>query len=249
MKNYLIGAVRPIIKNWGYWKGTGDNPKAERDLMDYENMYSISRSSAKTYLQGEWEEIKLTAPVLDSRAYQIAHWYMIKELWHKEPCNILCMGADTMFLKPTEVFGKYNDMMMFNYTDPKTHEEAQHYFNDDIRYYPADMDPKVWDLGERLMDKWFTHKENDWSWGQLIHNYQLWSQGLDVSDVHDPKMAFQIFNLNIPFAEEWNNCKLEDANIIHLHSSRDTTSRVDAMRQLAGKFDIPVNIKEETIVL
>ena len=62
-------------------------------------------------------------------------------------------------------------------------------------------------------------------------------------------MAFQIFNLNIPFAEEWNNCKLDEANIIHLHSSRDTTSRVDAMRQIASKFDIPVNIKEETIVL
>ena len=62
-------------------------------------------------------------------------------------------------------------------------------------------------------------------------------------------MAFQIFNLNIEFAEEWNNCKLADANIVHLHSSRDTTSRVNAMKELAGMFSIPVDIKEETIVL
>jgi hypothetical protein len=67
--------------------------------------------------------------------------------------------------------------------------------------------------------------------------------------VLDPKMAFQIFNLNIPFAEDWNNCKFADANIIHLHSSRDTTSRVNAMKDIANMFNVPVDIKEEMIVL
>jgi hypothetical protein len=62
-------------------------------------------------------------------------------------------------------------------------------------------------------------------------------------------MAFQIFNLNIPFAEEWNGCKFTDANIIHLHSSRDTKSRVDAMKQIAGTVNIPIDIQEETIIL
>jgi hypothetical protein len=55
--------------------------------------------------------------------------------------------------------------------------------------------------------------------------------------------------LNVPFAEEWNNCKLADANIIHLHSSRDTTSRVSAMKEIAETCNVPVYVKEEMIVL
>ena len=133
MKNYLVGAVRPVSTTWGYWKTQEEEAKALEGHKKYEDMYKISRASACKFLQGEWEEVKFTAPVLDARLYQIAQWYCIKELWHREPCNILAMGADTLFIKPTEIFGRYNTMRMFNYTDPRTHKEFPHYFNDDIR--------------------------------------------------------------------------------------------------------------------
>jgi len=71
------------------WKGFGLNPSWQEDHKVYEQMYKLSRLSAKHFLQGEWEEFCVTSPVLDARLHQINVWYTIKELWLKEPCNIL----------------------------------------------------------------------------------------------------------------------------------------------------------------
>ena len=241
MKNYLIGAVRPVTKIWGSWKGTGDDPDQAGNLETYNKIYDISRLSAKAFLAGEWEEVKYTAPVLDARLFQIAQWYAIKELWFSEECNILAMGADTMFLKPTEVFGKYDKMSLFNYTDPKAHKEFEHYFNDDIRYYPATMDPDVWDIGERAMENWFDHDESDWACGQLIHNRQFWHQGVTLEEALRPEMAYQVVG-----DEDWNGIKATDAHIIHLHGSRSVNITLQNMESLGRQLGL---LEEETILL
>lgn len=241
MKNYLVGAVRPVNTTWGYWKTQEEESIALQGHKKYEDMYRISRASARKFLIGPWEEVKFTAPVLDARLYQIAQWYTIKELWHREPCNILAMGADTLFIKPTEIFGKFHNMRMFNYTDPKQHSEFPHYFNDDIRYYPADMDPKVWSIGEQKMAEWFTHTEGNWAWGQLIHNYQFWSQNLDPADVLIPQLAWQAFTFDKAYGDTWNGCPFERAHVIHFHGSRDSDSRVTVMTELAKKLGIVID--------
>lgn len=243
MKNYLVGAVRPVSTAWGGWKSQIEENQALQEHKKYQEMYNISRASARKFLSGTWEEIKFVAPVLDARLYQIAQWYAIKELWFREPCNILFMGADTLFMKPTEIFDKYDTMRMFNYTDPKTHPEFPHYFNDDIRYYPANMDPKVWNIGERCMNQWFTHKESDWGWGQLIHNYQLWSQGLTVEEIIDPTLAYQGFmypDYSKETGDAYNNCRLEDAKIIHWHGSRGAARTVEMMQAVSNQLQISV---------
>jgi hypothetical protein len=238
MKNYLVGAVRPVSTTWGYWKTPEEEEKALTGHKKYEDMYRISRASARKFLQGDWEEIKFTAPVRDARMYQIAQWYVIKELWHREPCNILAMGADTLFIKPTQVFDVYSNMMMFNYTDPKTHTEFPHYFNDDIRYYPSSMSAETWAVGERSMEGWFSHAEGKWGWGQLVHNYQFWSQNIELQDVLDPTMAWQAFSLNQQHGNAWNNCDINQAKILHFHGSRDADSRVEVMTDLANQLGI-----------
>ena len=239
MKNYLVGAVRPVSTTWGYWKRSEDVETAKKNSDKYGEMYRISRASARLFLQGDWEEIKFSAPVLDARLYQIAQWYVIKELWFREPCNILAMGADTLFIKPTEFFGRYDKMMMFNYTDPKSHKEFPHYFNDDIRYYPASMDPKVWDIGEEKMQGWFDHAEGNWGWGQLIHNYQFWSQGVVVDDVLDPTQAWQAF-ADIDIGNQWNSCDINQARVLHFHGSRNADNRVEVMTGLSKQLGIQV---------
>ena len=238
MKNYLFGYARPVYNIWGPWKGFGLNPSWQEDHKVYEQLYKLSRLSAKHFLQGEWEEVCVTSPVLDARLHQINVWYTIKELWLKEPCNILCMGADTLFIKPTEVFGRYDKMTMFNYTDPKTHSEVVNYFNDDVRYYPASMDPKVWEMGEKLMDKWFAHNENNWAAGQIIHNLQMWSQGVELNDVHDPNMAFQVLYFDEEQDSKWNGSPFEDAHILHLHGSRGIQGRLPVMEAILTQLGI-----------
>lgn len=241
MKNYLVGAVRPVSTTWGYWKTQEEEAKALQEHKKYDDMYRISRASARKFLAGDWQEKKFTAPVLDARLYQIAQWYVIKELWHQEPCNILAMGADTLFIKPTEIFGQFDQMRMFNYTDPKSHAEFPNYFNDDIRYYPASMDPEVWNIGERAMGQWFTHKEGNWAWGQLIHNYQFWSQGLTIEQALIPRLAWQAFALNKEHGDAWNGLPLEQAQVMHFHGSRDSDSRVQVMTQIAQQLNIELD--------
>jgi hypothetical protein len=236
MKNYLVGAVRPVSTTWGYWKTQEEEEQALKGHEKYNEMYKLSRNSARKFLQGEWEEIKFIAPVLDARLYQIAQWYTIKELWHREPCNILAMGADTLFMRPTEIFGQFKEMRMFNYTDPRQHAEFEHYFNDDIRYYPADMDPAVWAVGERRMGEWFTHEQAHWDWGQLIHNYQFWSQDIPADDLLKPNLNWMAHNLRdltpeiINWHEVWNRCSLADANIVHFSGSRGAEQTVATMQ-------------------
>lgn len=241
IKNYLVGCVRPVVNYWGYWQGTGPNPNWEKDFNSYADMYKISRQSAKKFLQGTWKEVALKSPVLDARMNQIATYYAIKEMWHQEPCNILFMGSDTMFIKPTEFFGKYREMRLFNYTDPRSHAEHSHYLNDDIRYYPATMDSSVWELGEQLMAKWFSHKESDWSWGQLLHNHQIWSQGLTPEQMIDPTMAFQVVSLDENHSNSFNGCTLAEAKVLHFHGSRNAGERNAVMLDIAKQMDIDVD--------
>jgi len=256
MKNYLVGSVRPVIKQWGSWKGGGDNANADLDFISYENMYSISRASAEQFLAGDWEEIKTVSPVLDARLFQIAQWYTVRELWFREPCNILCMGSDTLFVKPVEIFDQYNDMMLFNYTDPQTHPEFKHYLNDDVKYFPANMNPSVWELGERLFEQWFTHSESDWAWGQLVHNHMFWSQYPNEKNsdtipnpLIDPSLVFQYLPYSKEAVESFNSCKFEDAKILHFHGSRNQENRLAAMRDIATDLNISFEQKEEVLLL
>lgn len=238
IKNYLVGAVRPVSTTWGYWKTQEEEETALTQHKKYQDMYDISRKSAYKFLKDEWEEIKFTSPVLDARLYQIAQWYVIKELWFKEPCNILAMGADTLFIKDTSIFDEFENMMMFNYTDPRSHKEFQHYFNDDIRYYPHTMSMDVWRVGEKKMAQWFTHEEKEWAWGQLIHNYQFWSQNLSLEQALKPEYAWQAFHLDEEFSTKWNGCGLDVAKVLHFHGSRDSDSRVEVMKDIANQLNI-----------
>jgi hypothetical protein len=236
MKNYLVGGVRPVSTTWGYWKTQEEEAQALKGHKTYGEMYELSRTSACKFLQGDWEEVKFTAPVLDARLYQIAQWYTIKELWYREPCNILAMGADTLFIRPTEIFGQFHEMRMFNYTDPRQHPEFDHYFNDDVRYYPADMDPNVWAVGERKMGEWFTHEQAHWDWGQLIHNYQFWSQTISEDDLLKPNFNWLAHNLRelsvegLNWHAEWNKCDVSIANIMHFCGSRGADQTLAIMQ-------------------
>lgn len=247
VKNYLVGAVRSIIKKWCSADAQGaqiDNDNRDKDLESYREMYRLSRSSARMFLQGDWQEICHEAPCLDARMFQIAQWYHIKELWFKEPCNILCMGSDTMFVQPTDMFGNWNTMRLFNYTDPRRHPEFANYFNDDIRYFPYDMDPMIWELGERRMSDWVSHAQAHWDCGQLIHNTMFWAQDIPDNDRLHPQLNWLSISLEpgdldrIKLLEHWNRCDFKQARILHFHGSRGPDATLDLMKRWAKIFEV-----------
>lgn len=249
VKNYLVGSVRPVIKTWYSDTPAGatvDNRNREQHLALYKEMYATSRASARKFLAGEWEEILHSAPCLDARMFQIAQWYLVKELWFREPCNILCMGADTMFIKPTEVFGRWNTMRLFNYTDPRNHPEFTNYFNDDVRYFPHDMDPAIWELGERRMAEWFSHQQAHWDLGQLINNTMFWNQSIDDNDRLHPYMNWMSHNLrdlspeSLAATHRWNRFPFESVHVMHFNGSRGPAATLDIMKLTAEKFGVDV---------
>jgi len=254
-KNYLVGAVRPVLKCWDWRPGAmdHDNPNRDRAVAAYDQMYRISRNSARQFLKGDWQEIKFSAPVLDARMFQIAQWYHIKELWFREPCNILSVTADVIFTAPTEIFGRFPNMMLFNYTDPRSHADltqyldgAGHYFNDAVTYYPAPMDARVWDTGERHMRDWFDHVQAHWDCGQLINNHMYWSQEIPADQRLYPTLNFSAHSLRttdaavIEYHERWNNgVAFEAAQIVHFAGSRGADDTLAVMQQLAEMKGIP----------
>lgn len=236
MKNYLIKSLNRIKSpDWG--PDLGDRVAREGDIYPiYQRMHKVSELSFQHLLQGEWEYIFLSAEVEDVAQTFRDQFFEIYDIWRREPCNILYCGPDTQMVQPTEVFGRYQHFLMWNYTDPKSYLNIPHFLNADIRYYPAEMTQECWDIGlERAKNI------QVWNDDQIIYNEMVWGQGLTPEQVIDPTMAFQGFMMpdNYDYAESWNGCSIEDVKIIHWHGSRGAEAKLAAMRDISATLGIP----------
>jgi hypothetical protein len=214
---------------------------------NYEKMYKMRTASFRKFCQESFEEIVWTEPADNSDTCTEANWNEIKKLWHSEPCNVFWAGADTFMIRPTSLFGdRFKEYRLFNYTDPRGIADIPHYFNDDVRYYPAKMDPEVWNVGERLMRQWYDHAEVKWDLGQMIHNYQYWSQPMAADTVFDPRFNWLAHGIraitpeNIAQHEEWNRCSLNQAKIVHFSGSRGGEAAVKIMRDFVNYLNLDI---------
>tara|TARA_R110002074_G_scaffold300901_2_gene472275 strand:+ start:1977 stop:2714 length:738 start_codon:yes stop_codon:yes gene_type:complete len=240
MKNYLIRSLYKIKSPMWF-----EDRSSEGDLYDwYMKMHEISLRSFEKNLQGNWEFIFFNKEVDNIQEVFKDHFFEIYDIWKQGECNILYCGPDNMMMKPTEFFGKYDDFRMFNYTDPKSSVEPNHYdvqhehfFNADVRYYPSTMSQDIWDMGLEMAENW---DFNSWNTEQFILNKMLWDQeGRTIENTLDPTVAYQGHHLFISdweqrkaYSNNWNNCNLKDAHIVHLHGSRNAPQKHALMEQL-----------------
>lgn len=222
-----------------------DDRSNEGDLYDwYMKMHDISLRTFEKHLQGDWEFIFFNKEVENIQEVFKDHFFEIYDIWKQGDCNILYCGPDNMMMKPTEFFGKYDDFRMFNYTDPKSSVEPNHYdvqhehfFNADVRYYPSTMSQDIWDMGLEMANNW---DFNSWNTEQFILNKMLWDQeGRTIENTLEPTVAYQGHQLFISdweqrkeYSNQWNNCELKDAHIIHLHGSRNAPGKFALMEKL-----------------
>jgi len=241
MKNYLVTAIRPISSG-------NFNCKDPELYLAYKEMWKMSLASYKKFIQEPFEVVVWDDPVPDVDTHCTDNWYAIKKLWHKEPCNILWVGADTLMIQPTSIFNsRFSEFRMFNNTDPKQVPEFSTYLNDDVRWYPHTMSEKVWTIGENLLKYKDDSDLKQWGFDQLRHNTMFWSQQIPMTDCLHPEMAFQsqhLRNLNsdaIRWHEQWNSgCAWEHAHILHFHASRGTNAVINVMQQLCDQLEITV---------
>lgn len=238
MKNYLIKGLHRISST-KWWPGRDRADEGDLFVM-YTEMAKLSEASFFRFLQGDWELIRLESIATDVNHVFRQQFRAIYNLWKSEPCNIYYCGADVQLLKPTTVFGRYKHFMMFNYTDPRSLEDVEHFMNADVRYFPAEMNAEMFDDALVKMEKM-----NEWNGDQLLYNRMLWGQGLTPEQVIDPTMAYQgpwIMGNNPEtkaFADNWNGCKLEDAYVVHWHGSRFAPLKVEVMKQVNRELGIP----------
>jgi len=237
MKNYLIKGLHRIVST-KWWPGR--DRADEGDIFNYyAQMATLSEASFMHHLQGDWELIRLESTATDVNHVFRQQFRSIWDIWSAEPCNIFYCGADTQLLKPTEVFGRYQHFLMFNYTDPKQCGPHEHFLNADVRYYPAEMDRNMFEsaLNEIAV-------ATEWNEDQLLYNRMVWGQGLSPEQVIDPKMAYQGPWLpgdytRQEFTDEWNGCRLEDANLAHWHGSRNAMAKLKLMQSINQDLNIP----------
>lgn len=240
VKNYLIGAVRPVTDNW--MNQTGPNLYS-----DYSEMYRISLASFQHFVQEPFETVLWTDPVANNEEYTLANWKATVELRNSGPCNIFWAGADTLMVQPTSLFSdRFSEYRLFNYTDPKNHNEFSRYFNDDLMYYPHTTSNKVWELGEQWWSNIENHPNRNWGFDQLRHNAMFWSQDIPELDQLHPEMAYQAMKFRSLDAkvlaqhDQWNGISINSAHILHFHGSRGSQEVIAIMKQLSNYLGIKI---------
>ena len=237
MKNYLVKGLHRIGST-KWWPGR--DRADEGDLISYyEKMATLSEASFFHNLQGDWEYIKLESTATDVNHVFRQQFAAIWDIWSAEPCNIYYCGSDVQVLKPVEVFGRYKNFLLFNYTDPKSLDEHAHFLNADIRYYPAEMDREMFEQATKDV----AHA-TEWNNDQKLYNRMVWSQGLTPDQVIDPTMAYQ--GPWLPgderakqFTDNWNGCRFEDASIVHWHGSRNADAKLQLMQHINDQLGVP----------
>jgi hypothetical protein len=241
MKNYLVTAIRPISS------GTL-NYKDPELYLEYKKMWKMSLASYKKFIQESFEVVVWNDPVPDVDTHCTENWYAIKELWHKEPCNILWVGADTLMIQPTSIFNaRFSEFRMFNTTDPKEVPEFPTYLNDDVRWYPYTMSEKVWKIGENLLKYKDNSDSKQWGFDQLRHNAMFWAQDIPEEDRLHPEMNYMCHNLRSDHPAEleatrvWNSgISLKDANILHFCASRAPGQVINMMKEISQELGIKI---------
>ena len=245
------------MKNYVVWHNCHINDKERRfDIepsaseevrLAYDKMWQVSHASAVKFLAGEWEAVVFTEPAETRVKMFQDSWYRIWDLWHNERCNILCLDSDAMFIRPTEMFGKFSEFRMFNWSDPKSTHLYANNFNAGVRYYPSTMTDATWQIGADMAKNW---NLDIWDQEQIIFNEMFWTQDIPESDRRHPELNWQGMQMIVPDPrmqaahEEWNQWPISQTYIMHVHGSRNAVHTAQLMANVAQQLGI--NYTKET---
>jgi hypothetical protein len=208
------------------------------DFSIYEDMLAVSGDSFRKNMQRLDEVVVLRGKVQSLNEVFRKVFYETLSIHKSGNVNVLVAAPDILCRKPATVFGRFEEMRLFMRTDAPTPEDLRMYFNDGPRYFPATMDPALWDLGVSLWehmadDKGARAMGNVWGYGQYIHNRMFFAQPeierQSVQDLKCPELGYQFSN-----GEADNGIPIADACIIHFHGTRGQRAALTNMRNYMG---------------
>jgi len=237
MKNLLVKSLFEIRDtNWHI-----RDRSQEQDLYPkYLDMHRISLGSFTRHLRGTWEFQFIQGRVDNVNDAFKATFHAIYDIWRQGNVNILYTDPDTVARQDIDPWEISDQFMMFNYTDPKSYKgpnrygrQFENFFNAGVRFFPAAMDQKIWDLGLTMAKTW---DNSTYDTEQIILNSMLWDQGLALHDALRPAWSYQAHWLpdqaKVWYQDWWNGLAINDAAIVHTHSSRNIDRKLQLMRDL-----------------
>jgi hypothetical protein len=240
MKNYLVKSLFQVRDaNWHF-----KDRSNEQDLYKkYVEMHQLSVGSYTKHLKGEWE-LKFIQGSVDNINDAFKQTFRaIYDLWRQGDTNILYTDPDTVAFKDIDPWQISDRFMMFNFTEPKSLETENHYgrkfphfFNAGVRFFPAGMEQRIWDIGLEMLNNW---EEGTYNTEQTILNAMLWDQGVSLDQVLRPAWAYQAQWLPnqapLWLQDQWNGIDINSSFIIHMHSSRNIDEKLAFMKQITGQ--------------
>lgn len=240
MKNYLVKSLYQVRDtNWHF-----KDRKDEKNLHSkYVEMHQISVGSYTKHLKGDWELKFFQGTVENINDAFKQTFRSIYDLWRQGNTNILYTDPDTIAVREINPWQISNQFMMFNFTEPKSLDQPNHYgrkfphfFNAGVRFFPATMDQRIWDIGLEMLDNW---EEGSYNTEQIILNAMLWDQGFTLDQALRPEWAYQAQWLPgqapIWLQDIWNGIDIGRSFIIHTHSSRNIDEKLAFMKQIEAQ--------------
>jgi len=136
VKNYLV------LKNYNITDQFFVFNQMDKVRERYVQMQNIMMESAQLFLK-DLDAIIIDRDTVPHDQYMFKHhMQLIDDRYHSEPCNILYCDLDVLFVRPVEIFGKFDQFSMLS------HQCG-------IRYYPHGGVPEeVWEIQRSGMQNW-----------------------------------------------------------------------------------------------
>lgn len=197
-----------------------------KDCEQFRRMYELSSASARKHLVGVNEHVLIMGepgpmdlPKLFQRTFRATY-----DLWCTG-ANVLYLNVDTLVVKPTEVFGKFSEFRMFTPTVPMKWMEFNPYLNAGVRYFPAEMDAGLWNIGvNRMRD----YDVSYWGHEQMAYNAMYREQGTRAGFVYELNYGMP------PDVRALMEIDKSDATILHFHATRGAEACVRQMEAYAA---------------
>ena len=209
---------------------------------DYEEISQICSDSFKKNLKNLDKSIILVGEKPSYHELFKEIFYKQMDMYKWNDCNILWTDADTICIKPTEIFDKFENFNMFwddsiycNFpavVPRNLYKGLIPWMMSNIRYFPKGLPNSMWELGEPLAKKWI----NVWAYECIIYNTMFHSQK-SIKDEHGVvknKYLLPEYNFQMIRSKKYPNMEMKDANIVHFHSSRGSKDTIRKMKKISS---------------
>lgn len=190
-------------------------------------IHDLSVASYKKHLRGDWEHVCLRGEFRCDKRNR-GYGLMLQDVFRKLPglndSNLLVVDADTLCVRPVEMFGKWDRLAMFNWANAEVPYGAfnrTEYLHSAVRYVPSNF--AHWAAAAELVAEWDYAM---WAYDQYVWNVLSRAQG--GQDAPNPRYCW------VPLPE-YDNAGVpgDEAYIVHFGETRGLQECLEKMRSYA----------------